>query len=119
MKVPFMSDYAKRLVQVCHRHEAHAMGGMSAFIPSRRDEEVNKMAIEQVTKDKEIEVFNMYFYVEFFTNLFWSFESVCGIFHLQIFTKPKIAQITKKLEANFEFKIYIYFLLFENTCELF
>lgn len=56
MKVPFMSDYAKRLVQVCHRHGAHAMGGMSAFIPSRRDEEVNKIAIEQVTTDKEIEV---------------------------------------------------------------
>ena len=56
MKVPFMSDYAKRLVQVCHRHGAHAMGGMSAFIPSRRDEQVNKIAIEQVSKDKEIEV---------------------------------------------------------------
>ena len=56
MKVPFMSAYAQRLVQICHRHGAHAMGGMSAFIPSRRDEEVNKVAIEQVTQDKEIEV---------------------------------------------------------------
>jgi len=56
MKVPFMSQYAKRLVQICHRHGAHAMGGMSAFIPSRRDEDVNRMAIEQVTQDKELEV---------------------------------------------------------------
>ena len=32
------------------------MGGMSAFIPSRRDEEVNKVAIEQVSQDKDIEV---------------------------------------------------------------
>lgn len=56
MKVPFMSSYAKRLVQICHRHGAHAMGGMSAFIPSRRDEEVNKVAIEQVSQDKDIEV---------------------------------------------------------------
>jgi len=56
MKVPFMAGYAQRLVQICHRHGAHAMGGMSAFIPSRRDEEVNKVAIEQVSLDKEIEV---------------------------------------------------------------
>ena len=56
MKVPFMSLYAQRLVQICHRHGAHAMGGMSAFIPSRRDEEVNRVAVEQVSQDKEIEV---------------------------------------------------------------
>lgn len=56
MKVPFMSAYARRLVKICHQHGAHAMGGMSAFIPSRKDEEVNRVAIEQVTLDKEIEV---------------------------------------------------------------
>jgi len=56
MAVPFMHAYAERLVKICHKHGAHAMGGMSAFIPSRRDEEVNKMAFEQVSTDKEREV---------------------------------------------------------------
>ena len=56
MTVPFMHSYAQRLVQICHKRNAHAMGGMSAFIPSRRDEAVNKVAIEQVTADKEREV---------------------------------------------------------------
>jgi len=56
MMVPFMHAYAERLVKICHKHGAHAMGGMSAFIPSRTNEEVNKIAIEQVSKDKECEV---------------------------------------------------------------
>ena len=56
MAVPFMHAYAERLVQICHKRGAHAMGGMSAFIPSRRDAEVNKVAIENVTSDKEREV---------------------------------------------------------------
>ncbi|XP_057294941.1 malate synthase-like isoform X2 [Hydractinia symbiolongicarpus] len=56
MQVPFMRSYAERLVQICHKHGAHAMGGMSAFIPSRRYEEINKTAISQVTIDKEREV---------------------------------------------------------------
>lgn len=56
MTVPFMHSYAERLVKICHKRGAHAMGGMSAFIPSRRDEEVNKVAILQVTNDKEREV---------------------------------------------------------------
>ena len=56
MQVPFMKSYAERLVKICHKHGASAMGGMSAFIPSRRDEEVNKVAIEQVSSDKEREV---------------------------------------------------------------
>ena len=32
------------------------MGGMAAFIPSRRDETVNKMAFEKIRQDKEREV---------------------------------------------------------------
>ncbi|KAJ7333887.1 hypothetical protein OS493_015980 [Desmophyllum pertusum] len=56
MMVPFMRAYTERLVQVCHQHGAHAMGGMAAFIPSRRDENVNKMAFEKVRQDKEREV---------------------------------------------------------------
>lgn len=51
MAVPFMSAYAQLLVKTCHRRGAHAMGGMSAFIPSK-DETVNKEAFEKVTDDK-------------------------------------------------------------------
>ena len=56
MTVPFMRAYTERLVKICHKHGAHAMGGMSAFIPSRHDEEINKRALSQVRKDKEREV---------------------------------------------------------------
>jgi malate synthase len=55
MAVPFMRAYAQRLVQVCHRHGAHAIGGMAAFVPSRRDQEVNAMALKKVREDKERE----------------------------------------------------------------
>ncbi|MCB1033163.1 MAG: malate synthase A, partial [Acidobacteria bacterium] len=55
MTVPFMSSYAELLVKTCHRRGAHAIGGMSAFIPSRRDEEVNRVALAKVREDKERE----------------------------------------------------------------
>jgi malate synthase len=52
MGVPFMRAYCDLLVATCHRRGAHAMGGMAAFIPSRRDPEINAMAIAQVREDK-------------------------------------------------------------------
>jgi malate synthase len=55
MAVPFMRAYAQRLVQVCHRRGAHAIGGMAAFIPSRRDADVNATALAKVREDKERE----------------------------------------------------------------
>ncbi len=55
MTVPFMRAYATHLVQVCHRHGAHAIGGMAAFIPSRRDPDVNREALIRVEEDKERE----------------------------------------------------------------
>ena len=55
MSVPFMRAYAERLVQVCHRRGAHAIGGMAAFIPSRKDAEVNARAFTKVREDKERE----------------------------------------------------------------
>lgn len=55
MTVPFMRAYAKRLVDCCHRRGAHAIGGMAAFIPSRRDEAVNARALGKVREDKERE----------------------------------------------------------------
>ncbi|HYR09652.1 MAG TPA: malate synthase A [Longimicrobium sp.] len=52
MTVPFMKCYAELLVKTCHRRGAHAMGGMAAFIPSRRDAEVNEKAMARVREDK-------------------------------------------------------------------
>ena len=56
MTVPFMKAYTELLVQSCHKRGAHAIGGMSAFIPNRRDPEITEKAIDQVKKDKEREV---------------------------------------------------------------
>jgi len=55
MGVPFMFAYTELLVRSCHKHGAHAIGGMAAFIPNRRDPDVTAKAIEAVTKDKERE----------------------------------------------------------------
>jgi malate synthase len=55
MTVPFMRAYTELLVRTCHRRGAHAMGGMAAFVPSRRDPEVNETAIAKVREDKERE----------------------------------------------------------------
>jgi malate synthase len=55
MTVPFMRAYTELLVKTCHRRGAHAMGGMAAFIPSRRDPEVNERALGKVREDKERE----------------------------------------------------------------
>ena len=55
MTVPFMRAYTELLVQTCHRRGAHAIGGMSAFIPNRRDPEVTGARLEQVAADKRRE----------------------------------------------------------------
>lgn len=55
MSVPFMKAYAKLLVNTCHRRGAHAIGGMAAFIPNRRNPEINAAALEQVHLDKQRE----------------------------------------------------------------
>ena len=55
MTVPFMQAYTDLLIKTCHRRGAHAMGGMAAFIPSRRDEDVNRVAMRKVREDKERE----------------------------------------------------------------
>ncbi len=56
MTVPFMRAYTELLVSTCHRRGAHAIGGMAAFIPSRRDAAVNEAALEKVADDKIREV---------------------------------------------------------------
>jgi malate synthase len=55
MAVPFMRAYAQLLVRTCHRRGAHAIGGMSAFIPNRREPDVTANALAKVREDKERE----------------------------------------------------------------
>jgi malate synthase len=55
MTAPFLRAYTELLVSTCHRRGAFAMGGMAAFIPSRRDPEVNAVALAKVRADKERE----------------------------------------------------------------
>jgi malate synthase len=56
MTVPFMRAYTELLAATCHRRGAHAMGGMAALIPSRRDPEANDKALAGVRADKQREV---------------------------------------------------------------
>jgi len=55
MTVPFMHAYTELMVKTCHRRGAHAIGGMAAFIPNRRDPDVTEKAIAAVTSDKRRE----------------------------------------------------------------
>jgi malate synthase len=55
MTVPFMRAYTELLVKTCHRRGVHAMGGMAAFIPSRKDPQVNETALARVRDDKQRE----------------------------------------------------------------
>ena len=55
MTVPFMRAYTDLLVKTCHRRGAHAIGGMAAFIPNRRDAAVTETALARVRADKERE----------------------------------------------------------------
>jgi malate synthase len=52
MAAPFMKAYSDLLVATCHRRGAYAIGGMAAFIPSRRDTEINAVAFAKVRADK-------------------------------------------------------------------
>jgi len=56
MSKAFLKAYAELLIQTCHRRGAFAMGGMSAFIPNRRDAEANEKALAAVREDKLSEV---------------------------------------------------------------
>ncbi|PVH23871.1 malate synthase A [Sphingobacterium corticibacter] len=58
MTSPFMSAYSKRVIEICHKRNVHAIGGMAAQIPIKGDEEANKQAYEKVSNDKKREVQN-------------------------------------------------------------
>lgn len=55
MTTPFMRAYTELLVSTCHKRGAHAIGGMSAFIPNRLDPEVTAQALDKVSADKKRE----------------------------------------------------------------
>ncbi len=55
MTTDFMKSYCELLVQTCHRRGAHAIGGMSAFIPNRKEPEVTALALKKVAEDKKRE----------------------------------------------------------------
>jgi malate synthase len=55
MTTPFMRAYTRFVIQTCHRRGVHAIGGMSAYIPNKRDADANRIALEQVRADKERE----------------------------------------------------------------
>src|SRR2546430_226548 len=55
MTVPFMRAYTQLLVKTCHRRGAHAIGGMAAFVPSRKDPKANEVAFAKVREDKRRE----------------------------------------------------------------
>lgn len=58
MATPFLSAYSQLLIQTCHRRNAFAMGGMSAFIPVKNDPAANDKAFAAVRADKEREAGN-------------------------------------------------------------
>jgi malate synthase len=55
MTTPFMRAYTELLVRTCHRRGAHAIGGMAAFVPDRRDAAATELAFEKVRADKDRE----------------------------------------------------------------
>jgi malate synthase len=55
MTTHFLRSYSRLVIKTCHRREVHAMGGMSAYIPNKRDAAANQTAMEQVLADKERE----------------------------------------------------------------
>lgn len=58
MTSPFMNAYSKRVIEICHKRNVHAIGGMAAQIPVKNDDEANRAAFEKVKTDKEREVKN-------------------------------------------------------------
>src|SRR6266699_2900563 len=56
MEQPFLRAYADLVVQTCHRRGIHALGGMAAQIPIKRDAALNAQALEKVRQDKLREV---------------------------------------------------------------
>ncbi len=56
MDQPFLRAYAELVIRTCHRRGIHALGGMAAQIPIKRDAALNAQALEKVRQDKLREV---------------------------------------------------------------
>src|SRR5947209_14495355 len=56
MDRPFLKSYAELVIRTCHRRGIHALGGMAAQIPIKRDPALNAQALEKVRQDKLREV---------------------------------------------------------------
>ena len=56
MDQPFLKSYAELVIRTCHRRGIHALGGMAAQIPIKRDPALNAQALEKVRQDKLREV---------------------------------------------------------------
>ena len=52
MTTHFLRSYSLLAIKTCHRREAHAMGGMSAYIPVKNQPAENERAMAQVRADK-------------------------------------------------------------------
>ncbi|MCP4009368.1 MAG: malate synthase A, partial [Proteobacteria bacterium] len=52
METGFLRAYSRLLIQTCHKRGAHAMGGMAAQIPIKRDPQADAAAKEKVRLDK-------------------------------------------------------------------
>ena len=64
----FLLAYSRLLIRTCHRRGVHAMGGMSAFIPVKGDEEKNRVAFQKVRLDTEVEDLENRFIARYFWN---------------------------------------------------
>jgi malate synthase len=53
--VAFFQNFRTLMPELCHKHGAHAIGGMTALFPSRTDKELNARAMKVLKQDKENE----------------------------------------------------------------
>jgi malate synthase len=53
--VAFFQYFRTLMPEICHKHGAHAIGGMTALFPSRMDAELNERALKVLKQDKQNE----------------------------------------------------------------
>ena len=53
--VAFFQNFRTLMPEICHKHGAHAIGGMTALFPSRSDAELNARALRVLEEDKKNE----------------------------------------------------------------
>ncbi len=53
--VAFFQNFRALMPEICHKHGAHAIGGMTALYPSRSDKELNARALKVLEQDKKNE----------------------------------------------------------------